>query len=282
MKRKNPRVATKIIIIKFVYSMACQFFWSNSYFNTKWPKLYTIPQWISIFVFKIISQNLSYRGTEDALLESKVSDVIWLKEIPHFSTINRNLKKFDFNLINDFIKFIFVSFILLSSFVFAMDTTWFEETNRSRYFEKRSWKERKNYIKLGVVVDVDSKLIVTWTVWKWPSSDVKYWEEMLEKIKEFWWIILADAWFDWWKNINDNTIIPPIRRWWNIKSAKRKKRKKEFEIFKNSWLYWYRRIVETVYSVMKRKFGSYIREKLDVTKRNILLLFCVAYNAMVI
>jgi len=262
--------------------MACQFFWPNSYFNTKWPKLYTIPQWISIFVFKIISQNLSYRGTEDALLESKVSDVIWLKEIPHFSTINRNLKKLDFNLINNFIKFIFVSFILLSSFIFAMDTTWFEETNRSKYFEKRSWKERKNYIKLGVVVDVDSKLIVTWIVWKWPSSDVKYWEEMIEKIKEFWWVILADAWFDWWKNIKDNTIIPPIRRWWNIKSPKRKKRKKEFEIFKNSWIYWYRRIVETVYSVMKRKFGSYIREKLDVTKRNILLLFCVAYNAMVI
>ena len=48
----------------------------------------------------------------------------------------------------------------------------------------------KNYIKLDVVVDVDSKLIVT--------------------------------------------IIPLIRRWWNIKSPKRKKIKEEFDIFKNS------------------------------------------------
>ena len=262
--------------IKIVYKIAEEFHW-NKTFNKKGTKYWTIAQWIWIAVFKILEKNIDYRDLEDRLRGwSDIRNILKLKRVPDYSTINRNLRKITKDMMDD-INHILLLFLQgdLSS-ISAEDSTWLKLDNRSSYFSKRSGKKRKFFVKLWLSVDINNLALYGFTTWLWPWNDIKIWEQLklLTKDKHIW-VRLKDSWFDWGNNIED--VVPPIARWWTIKSQERLARKNEVSILKDCWLFGYRWMVETVYSVIKRKFTDNIREKLDSSRITISNLIALTY-----
>ena len=262
--------------IKLAFFVAKQIF-KKMTFNNKWNKFWTIAQWIWISIFKIFEKNLDYRDLEDKLKWWKeVREILELKKVPDYTTINRNLRKITEDMMSKVNSLLLSLFWEELSWISAEDTTWLKEDNRSSYYSKRSWKKRKKFTKLWLSVDINCLALYWFCSWSWPWSDVKYWEKLkLLTLDKNIWVRLKDAWFDWWNNIED--VVPPVARWWSIKSINRIERKNELELLKECWLFWYRWTVETVYSVIKRKFTDSVREKLNSSKITMSNLIALVY-----
>jgi hypothetical protein len=269
-------MSNKLIIIQTAYAIATVQF-GDSCFTKKWKKYRTIAQRIGIYIFKITQKNPSYRDIEDDLYGwSDVREILGLTRIPDYSTIDRNIAKITEDMIALLNDIIVEAMAECNCWIGASDTTWLQNDNASKYFDKRSGKQRKKFRKLGITVDINSRLITWFCVGNWPSTDIPYGEILLEKSKQRTHLHLMDMWFDGWKNLEH--IVPPIPRWGCIKAPNRIERQKEVILCKEIGLFGYRWIVETAYSVMKRKFSSYIREKRLDSQNSTLALFTLAYN----
>ena len=112
---------------------------------------------IAIFPYRII-YNLTYRDLEEEFLMSEVlRKALNLKEVPHYSTICKAVKKLKEE---DLKKLLEKSAKLLDVKldILAIDSTGLREDNSSYYYAKRSGKVRKSWTKMTVVVDVESQI----------------------------------------------------------------------------------------------------------------------------
>lgn len=250
----------------------------NRYPSVKWPKNYTIAQLIGIGVLKQILNNIDYRDLEDVLNSRwEVRDILEINKVLDFTSLNRWLRKvseWDIEVTSDSIVEGYDDQV---SGIVADDTTGMKIGNCSSYFAKRSWRKQTMFGKLGISVDVHSKFIYGMVTWFWPSNDIPYGNKLNKKTEGKVWVRLKDKWFDGWDNVNDVTDV--ICRWGNIVDAIRYERDCEVWLLKEIGVFGYRWMVETVYSVIKRKFGEIVRDATDHAKRTTMLFKWLAYNA---
>ena len=195
-----------------------------------------------------------------------------LNRVPVHTTILRFAKKIN--------KVILCFLGIREAKTAAVDATGFELENKSYYY-RTAWnsekKKRKNFLKLSIAVDTDKQTILTYNIRRKLRNDTIDFKNLVKdlKVKN----VLADKGYDSRSNrlfvirkLNANPCIPRrrISRATYIQGRRKVKFDKE--------LYKQRSKVETVFSVIKRKYGSIIRARSFIAQKVELISKLIAYN----
>lgn len=162
----------------------------------------------------------------------------------------------------------------------AIDSTGFELETKSYYFRNIRYSDlkqkTKRYMKLSICIDTDKQLILTYKIRRKLRNDTIDFKELLKEldIKQ----VIADKGYDSHSNrrfvINRLKAVPiiPVRWHTNFYGYLTKKKKISG---KN---YHQRSKVETIFSVIKRRYGSVLRNRSYATQKVELISKLITYN----
>lgn len=201
--------------------------------------------------------HLPYRQTQGVV----IAHARKLRNIPHFSTINKRLNKleikFNENVGNDI--------------VIALDSTGIKVANRGEWM-RHKWHIRRGYLKIHVAVDIKNKKIISLEVTSEEVHDGKMLKNLVDnasdnnKVKR----VLADGMYDSNNNfryLSTKRIKPGIKTRSNSKvkstncharNLSVSRQQTNLKRWKRSVSYGHRWIAETVFSSIKRTFGEYV------------------------
>lgn len=266
------------------------------------PKKFTQPQLFVCLVLKIFYKT-DYRGIV-AILEdsSDIRKVFNLKTVPHFTTLQKASKKLLRWSVADKLLKAIVDLVIKNGVIdlAAIDSTGLETGYVSRYFARRRAKGGKTdhivacrrWPKLAVVCVCKTHLILSAITTRGPTPDVNQFRRTLKpalqkaKIKK----ILADAGYDSHGNHEYaredqkiESIIPakhgrPSKYGLPLKSKYRQLMQTDFdkETYGQRWQ------VETVFSMIKRNFGSAVRARRYWSQCREMMLMVLTHNLAVI
>ena len=162
----------------------------------------------------------------------------------------------------------------------AVDSTGFELESKSYYYRNIQNSDRKQktkrYMKLSIVADTDKQLILNYKIRKKLRNDTIDFKHLLKELDIKY--VTADKGYDSYSNRNFvirklNAIpIIPVRSYTNYYGSYWNGRKISG---KN---YHQRSKVETIFSVIKRKYGSILRNRSYATQKVELTSKLIAYN----
>jgi hypothetical protein len=233
------------------------------YSHPKSPHRYTQRQ-LAACVLLMFYFNRSYRDFEEWLLATdQVSAVLGLQEIPDHSTLCRMFKRIGTAMLHALLRRLLNAIAPHEQFI-AGDSTGYCTSNASAYFQTRSGKQFRAWFKGAYAVGTESQLILAAQEAHGGSpSDVQFFEPLHRQAKRYAtkdWIFLADAGFDC-RGVTDRDLIPPIRRYGKLTAPERQARADMIAQARLDGLFGQRWKVETVHSVIKRKFGDTIRSR---------------------
>lgn len=239
------------------------------YFSRFSNKIFCNHQKIILLVLK---QKLrtTYRDLIELLKVTKIPEIIGLKRIPHHTTLVKFAKKIKPKLLNFLLPF-------RNAKIAGLDGTGFEVENKSMHYQYRTERcSYRRYIKLGISADVNKQIILTNTINKGPRNDHKDFIPLIKDIKAE--EIVADKGYDGKSNrrfvINELKAIPviPVRGHTNYFGRFRTKKKI------NGKNYHQRSKVETIFSAIKRKYGSALKSRSFATQKKEVICKLIAYN----
>lgn len=242
------------------------------YFSKYSKHCYTNQQKITILV---LMQKLrrTYRGIISWLRSnSLVCEMLGLASIPVHTTLVRCAQRVG--------KIILSLLGIRQAHIAAVDATGFELESKSFYFRKRQDSERlwktKRHLKVSIAVDTQQQLILTCKIRKKLRHDTMDFKQLLEDLHIDY--LVADKGYDSWRNrrfvINRLRAIPviPVRQHTNFYGYLRGCKKIDGRN------YHQRSKVETIFSVLKRKYGSVIRARSFRTQKVEVISKLIAYN----
>jgi len=236
---------------------------------------------------------LDYRGICNLLLEmDDICSTLGLKQIPHFTTLQKFLKRFNTMLFDKLISHVINSF---EDVTVAVDATGFTSSYSSKYYVKRinMDSKSKHFLKSTIAIDVKNQLILAMKLRKSPSNDNKDFKPILKKTNKIVDVkmVLADKGYDSENNLcfvknnlNAEPIIPvrggnssPLKS----RNGGKLRKKMYLSLEKDPAVqkkYHQRSKVETVFSVIKRKFGDELYARnINMRKKEVKLKHLV-YN----
>src|SRR3989344_5143588 len=246
------------------------------YFSRFSNKIFCNQQKIVLLVLKQ-KLNVSYRDLIEFLkISGDISLMIGLKRIPHHTTLVKFAKKISSSLL-----------VLLLPFrkakTVAVDATGFELDKKSYYYRKitqdifNNRRKTRRFMKLSIVADMDKQLILKFKIRRdYKKCNLEF-RSMLKDLNFDY--VIADKGYDSYANRNfvirklKSIPIIPVRRYSNYYGSHNNGRKIDG---KN---YHQRSKVETIFSVIKRKYGSYLKARTFNSQVKELILKLVAYNA---
>ena len=229
-------------------------------------KTYSQPQHLAVLVLKTMLKQ-DYRGVCDLLLEMKgMATLLRLKKVPHFTTLQKFLQRFNPLLLEKIISEVLDKF---QNLTVAVDASGFTSSYASSYYVKRINLETtsKHFLKSSIAIDTKSQLILCCKLRKSPSNDSRDFIPLMKKTRKLVKIskVLADKGYDGEKNhqfiIRELKAVPfiPVKGG-KSKPTRSKLRKRMLRRWKSNptveTAYHQRSRVETVFSVIKRKFGE--------------------------
>lgn len=235
--------------------------------HPKSPHRFTQPQ-LAACVLMMFYLNLSYRDMEEWLLASEaVCETLDLPHIPDHSTLQRTFKKLR-RIVLDQLKNRLLDQLSVDEESIAMDSTGFTPSQASAYFQARSGRTIREYVKGAYAVGTESQLIVGWRAGSVHTSDIAVLPSLRQQAQRYGhreigqraWVLLADKGFDG-RTARRYDLIPLIRRSGNVLDLKRLERAELVSAARLDGLYGQRWKTETVNSVIKRKFGDTIRSR---------------------
>jgi hypothetical protein len=269
-----------------------------TYSHPKSPHRFTLPQLASC-VLMAFYMDLSYRDMEEWLLaSSEVRAVLQLQRVPDHSTLSRTYKKMR---VRDFDK---MKNLLLSELgiqgsesIIAVDTTGFDLSGASAYYQSRRGNIYRQYIKGGYSVGTQSQLVVGWLTGRGPTNDTGYLAGLRRQSCKYGqyrgegkgrrreWVLLADSGFDS-RRVEEMDIVPPIRRGagpggrgpTRMVAPARQARAEMVWQARLDGVYGQRWKVETVNSVIKRRFGSAVRSRNLILQKREAIIKAMVYN----
>lgn len=165
----------------------------------------------------------------------------------------------------------------------AVDATGFELEAKSFYYRNINKqlfpgfiRKTKQYMKLSVAVDTEKQLILNYKIRKKFRHDTLDFKNLIEGLNVKY--VVADKGYDSWKNRNfvirklKATPIIPVRNYTNFYGYSAIQKKIDG---KN---YHQRSKVETVFSVIKRRYGSVLRCRSFATQKVELISKLIVYN----
>lgn len=166
----------------------------------------------------------------------------------------------------------------------AVDSTGFELESRSYYFRKidknllsNFSRKTKRFMKLSIAIDTDTQLILSHKIRRGPRNDNIDFKILLKGIDVDY--VMADKGYS--SKANRNFVINKLGA---IPIIPRKKNEGIYRYSNDARLrfddkiYHQRSKVETVFSVIKRKYGSFLRCRKFATQKVELICKLIAYN----
>ena len=244
-------------------------------YNSKFSnKIYDNHQKMIILVFRQ-KMKMTYRGIVRFFKFSYLARALLnLERIPNHSTLVKFHKRIKSTMIDSLLckKEVITS---------AIDGSGFETSHMSYCYanvwnrqDKRKWRR---YLKVSIAIDTDSQYILSQKIRIGPRNDHIDFEKVMKNVKcKF---VVADKGYDSKKN--RYFVLRKMKAYPHIPYRKISGRNYEragvLLIFDKK-IYHQRSKVETVFSVIKRKYGSWILSKSFETQKKELLFRLVAYN----
>lgn len=273
------------------------------YRHLKSPKKFTQPQLVACLVLKEFFKT-DYRGIVEILADSSdLQTVLELKEIPHYTTLQKaahrlTQKKTLDKLMSGIIALAIGQKIMKRTVALsAIDSTGFESHHVSSYFVRRCGRESHPYQtttysrfpKVGIVIDCRSYMVLSGTPSLGPSPDIIHFKvainEALKRVALK--ILTADAGYDaehshvFARELGIRSIIPN-RVGRPTKKLPSGKYRKIMATRFNKVLYGQRWQIETINSVIKRRLGSFLRARSYWSQMREMMLRLFTYNVMVV
>jgi len=254
------------------------------YFRYVQKKTFTNYQHLFLLVAKEHT-TYGYRMFIESLYDSKIPTYIKLKKIPHFTTLQKFASRLPAKILN---KLIFQTRTLFKQgSIFGADSTGMELDHASSHYCKRIDRKEpvKGFVNLNMICDVKNKNILVTKIRKKRRSDFSDFMPMFNKIKHFAFdYFVADKGYDSWRNhkaVQDAGASSQIKtRNFGTRTC-RTKGKRYRDKAKNGFdevIYGQRAITESVFSSLKRKYGSRMRARKYKTQKIELLFKILAYN----
>lgn len=245
------------------------------YFSKYSNHIYSNQQKLVIYVL-MQKLKLTTRGIVSFLRSNNgIALLIGLIRIPVHTTIVRFVSKIQnvIDLILDIRK----------ASIVAVDSTGFELESKSYYYRNIDTRlfnnyirKTKQYMKLSIVVDINKQLILNYKIRKKLRNDTIDFKYLLKELKVSY--VVADKGYDSKKNrlfvLRKLKAQPhiPYRKLSGIP-----KRGREIIQFDEK-IYHQRSKIETVFSVIKRRYGSILRSRSFTTQKVELISKLITYN----
>jgi len=153
---------------------------------------------------------MDYRDfTELIHILTPIKDVIGLKKVPHFTT----LQKFLTRIPSITFRIILKKIIRLlhqkgdKIRITSIDATGFTSSYASHYYSKRINKMRKSFIKVSIAVDSDNLIILGWKLSKVPVHDSQHAKSLINQVQR----ITKCEWYTMDKGYDSENIHEYIR-----------------------------------------------------------------------
>ena len=261
----NTRESRYVKVARIAYHLTQQAL--PRYSHPKSPHHFTLPQ-LAACVLLMFYLDISYRDMEEWLLATdRVCQELELPRIPDHTTLQRTykkLRKLDF----DKMKNQLLDENGVAEGTVASDSTGFSPGQASLYYQTRSGRVYRHWVKGAYAVGAESQFILAWQAGRGPSNDWAHLGALRRGSARYGkhegrrraWAMLADAGFDG-DRVEALDLIPPIRRHGKLVDPARKARADLVSAARLDGLFGQRWKTETVNSVIKRKFGDTIRSR---------------------
>ena len=244
-------------------------------FNSKFSnKIYDNHQKMVILLLKQ-KMKMTYRSVVRFLQFSNVARALLkLTRVPDHSTLVKfhkrlNIKDIDSLLCKKPVK------------TSAIDSSGFETSYMSYHYanvwNRQDKRKYRRYLKVSIAICTDSQYVLSQKIRLGPRNDNFDFKSVLKDVNCKY--VVADKGYD--SKSNRYFVLRNMKAYPHIPYRKRSGRTYEklgVPIKFNKKIYHQRSKVETVFSVIKRKYGSYILSKSFETQKKELLIRLVAYN----
>lgn len=280
-KKQRPRVSKYVQFAKAALWFASQEF--EPYSHPKSPRTYTQPQLVACLLL-MHRLDISYRDMEEWLYASdKVVAALGLKSIPTYSALARANQRLLTLGKMDRLNAKLLEKMGVEEEVVVIDATGFRMTQASRHYISRKGNQHAYYWKGFYAVGLKSRYILARSQCIGPSHDGSKLEPLRRAVRPFMrsrrWLLMADGGFDV-ASVRQHDLIPPRRTGVNrsIVAPKRRTRADLVDYARLTGLFGQRWQIESVISVIKRKFGDAIRARRHFMQRREPAIKMLVYN----
>ncbi|MGI0045888.1 MAG: transposase [Nitrosotalea sp.] len=255
------------------------------YLHNKSNHIFTLHQHVIMLVLRQYESKSYESFVEWLQVSDQIVQMLGLKSIPHFTTLQKAAARLSDILLHVAIGR-FIGMVSPGKIFAGADATGFEDGHAAYYYTYRS-SARRSYTKLSAGSDMVTQLVIAVVIRHHGTShDIRHFPELLERMAAVTtpWIFVLDMGYDaeWvHQMIRERQILSmipvrkredcPVRR---TKGRYRKQMRRSFDGIR----YHQRNKCETIFSVIKRRFGSEIMAYGDSMMTKELLCRVLAYN----
>ncbi len=238
------------------------------YSHPKSKHRYTFQQ-LAACVLVMFYVNKSYRDMEEWLLASdQVLQALELEEVPDYSTLERTYKKLRMKNLDQMKQILLEEVDAKDEEAIAVDTTGFSPSQASLHYVTHSGRHYHAWVKGAYAVGTHSQYILAWGYGRGPSGDYRHLAPLRRTAGRYGrhqgrqraWLLLADSGFEG-RSLHPCDLVSIVHWKGKQPTPRRKVRGELVDQARLDGLFGQRWKVETVNSVIKRKFGSAIRSR---------------------
>lgn len=266
--KKIPELKTFLVSARKLINKIPRF--SSKFSN----KIYDNHQKMIILVFRQ-KMKMTYRSIVKFFRFSILARALLnLKEVPDHSTLVKFHKRINTIILDSLLckKQVKIS---------AIDASGFETSHMSYHYanvwNRQDKRKYRRYLKISIAIDTDSQYVLSQKIRLGPRNDHIDFESVMKNIKCKY--VVADKGYD--SKSNRYFVLRNMNAYPHIpyrKISGRTYEKAGVPLRFDKKIYHQRSKVETVFSVIKRKYGSWILSKSFETQKKELLLRVIAYN----